>query len=236
MTHPTNPNQIAAALFERLFPADASAPGAVEIGVLDYVDRALAGVEQEAAEAYRLGLAVLEQAAQSRFGARFARCPSEQQDELIAQMERGKLAGLSVDFQQNFFALLRRHLQEGLFSDPIYGGNRDKAGWRLLGHPGVWLENSAEEALAAEPVTKGGVIQTLGNLGYTLTGSLAPAEPIEGYDPQLGTQPPTQAADVVLVGVGAVGAMIAPLLAQAGLRVVGIEAGPWRHQARLRAR
>jgi len=26
---------------------------------------------------------------------------------------------------------------EGFFSDPIYGGNRDKIGWKLVGFPGV---------------------------------------------------------------------------------------------------
>jgi gluconate 2-dehydrogenase gamma chain len=26
---------------------------------------------------------------------------------------------------------------EGMFSDPIYGGNRNKAGWHLIGFPGV---------------------------------------------------------------------------------------------------
>ena len=33
---------------------------------------------------------------------------------------------------------------------------------------------------------------------------------------------------MVLVGVGAAGAMAAAILARAGLRVVGLEAGPWR--------
>ena len=26
---------------------------------------------------------------------------------------------------------------EGFFSDPIYGGNRNKASWRMLGFPGL---------------------------------------------------------------------------------------------------
>ena len=26
---------------------------------------------------------------------------------------------------------------EGLFGDPLYGGNRDKAGWRQIGFPGA---------------------------------------------------------------------------------------------------
>src|SRR3712207_7057096 len=45
-------------------------------------------------------------------------------------------------------------------------------------------EHSAEENLATEPVTKGGVIRSLEDAGYTVGG--APVEPVDipGYDPQ----------------------------------------------------
>jgi gluconate 2-dehydrogenase alpha chain len=218
----------AAAIFERLFPADEHGPGATEIGALAYLDRALAGAYRERAEAYRIGLATLDLAARGRHGAPFADCGPDQQDALIAGLEREELPNFGVPPQRDFFEMLRSHLQEGLFADPAYGGNRDKLGWRLLGHPGIWLENSAEENLSEEPVTKGGVIQSLADLGYSLDGG--PSEPVEipGYDPQRGGEPPAGAADVVLVGVGAMGSVVAPVLAGAGLRVVGLEAGPWR--------
>ena len=64
----------AAAVFERLFPADEHGPGAIEIGVLAYVDRALAGAYRDKAEAYRLGLAALDRAARLRCGACFSDC------------------------------------------------------------------------------------------------------------------------------------------------------------------
>src|SRR4028119_2517031 len=47
----------AAAVFERLFPANEDGPGATQIGVLAYVDRALAGAYHDKVEAYRVGLA-----------------------------------------------------------------------------------------------------------------------------------------------------------------------------------
>ena len=50
----------AAAIFERLFPADESGPNAVEIGVVAYLDRVLAGVYHDKADTYRLGLAALD--------------------------------------------------------------------------------------------------------------------------------------------------------------------------------
>ena len=36
-----------------------------------------------------------------------------------------------------FFAALYQNVMEGMFSDPIYGGNRNKAGWKMIGFPGV---------------------------------------------------------------------------------------------------
>lgn len=217
-----------AAVFERLFPASENGYGAIEIGVLNYVDRALAGEYADLTETYRVGLATLDRIARERHDVSFADLTSEQQDTLLSQMELGELPNFQTPPQQSFFEMLRAHLQEGLFADPVYGGNHDKAGWRFLGHTGIWFENSAEENLSEEPVTKGGEIRTLADVGYSSDG--VPREPVDipGYDPQRGAEPPGEAADVVLVGVGAAGAQVASILAQAGLRVVGLEAGPWR--------
>src|SRR3712207_485518 len=155
----------AAAVFERLFPADENGPGATGIGVLAYLDRALAGAYRDKSESYRLGLAALDLAARRRCGVPFAECVAAQQDVLISELEHEQLQDFNVPPQREFFGMLRAHLQEGLFADPAHGGNREKLGWRFLGHPGIWLENSAEENLSEEPVTKGGVIQTLEDLG-----------------------------------------------------------------------
>lgn len=220
--------RMAAAIFERLFPADEHGAGATDIGVLAYVDRALAGAYQPYAETYRLGLLALDSVARKRHGMRFADCSTEQQTTLLVGLERGELPHMSVPPQQAFFELLRAHLQEGLFADPAYGGNRDKLGWKTLGHPGVWLENSAEENLSLIPVDKGGTIQSLEDVGFSLKGTLGEPINISGYDPQRSVMPPHRTADVVLVGLGAMGGLVAPLLARAGLKVVALEAGPWR--------
>jgi gluconate 2-dehydrogenase alpha chain len=217
----------ATALFDRLWPAGDGVPGAAAAGVLEYVDRALAGHDHADADAYRLGLAALDRAAGERHGRPFAACAAAARDALLADLERGTLPGWRVPAQRPFFARLRAHLQEGLFADPAHGGNRDKAGWRFLGHPGVWLENAPHEHLAPAPVTKGGEIRALADVTEVL--DAGPREPeVPGYDPQRGAAPPRAAADVVLVGVGAAGALAARVLARAGLTVVGLEAGPWR--------
>ena len=222
----------AAALFERIFPTD-DTPGAIEIGVLDYVDRALAGAYRDQREIYRLGLAALDRAAVDAIGSVFADATPDQQDTLLQQLEHGKLHHFHTPRQEDFFALARAHVQEGLFADPLHGGNKDKLGWRVLGHPGIWMENSAEENLCAEPVTKGGVIQSMADLGFSLDGG-APAPEIPGYDPQRSVQPPGPPADVILIGVGGVGGVIAPVLCEAGLKVFALEAGPYRTQADFR--
>ena len=228
-----NPHEArtAEALFDRMFPADENGPGASGVGVVSYLDGALAGAYADKVETYRVGLVALDRAAKSLCGAPFADCGTEQQDELIGKLERGELLDFRTPPQQDFFGMLRAHLQEGLFADPAYGGNRDKLGWKFLGHPGVWLENSAEEQLSTEPVTKGGKFQSLEDLGFSLDGSPTEVEEIPGYDPQNSVEPPSGPADVVLVGLGGVGGLIAPVLAKAGLRVVALEAGPWRSQS-----
>ena len=35
-----------------------------------------------------------------------------------------------------FFEQTIKDMQQGFFADPIYGGNRDMAGWRMIGYPG----------------------------------------------------------------------------------------------------
>lgn len=220
--------EIADAVFERLFPADAETPGAANIGVVDYLDRALGGFEHRWRETYRRGLTLIDQAARDQFATPFAACRSEQQDLLIATLEAGRLTGSEAGFQQDFFALLRRHLQEGLFADPIHGGNRDKLGWQALGHPGIWLSTTAAENLQVSPVTRDQPIQSLVDVEAELASYAGPPSELPGYDPLRGAQPPAAPADVILVGLGAVGGLIAPLLTRAGLRVVAFESGPWR--------
>ena len=118
----------AAAVFERLFPADEHGPGATGIGVLTYLDRALAGAYRDHADTYRLGLAALDRAARERTGRPFADGDPAAQDALLADLEQGRLPAFAVPDQRAFFTLVRAHLQEGLFADPVHGGNRDKAG------------------------------------------------------------------------------------------------------------
>jgi gluconate 2-dehydrogenase alpha chain len=217
--------QIAAAVFNRLFPAD-DAPGAVEMGVLDYLDRVLGGYEASRLEWYQIGLRALDACAVREYGCGFSACHPNQQDDLLRQLEKGELKGFITPPQPAFFEMLCRHLREGLFSDPIYGGNRNKAGWKFLGHPGLHFSYTAEEQLADDPADKGGDVKSLNDVDLTAYAATWPDLP--NYDPQRGGLPPDGSADVIIVGLGGVGALIAPILAKAGFKIVAFEAGTWR--------
>jgi gluconate 2-dehydrogenase gamma chain len=65
------------------------------------------------------------------------RLTAGQQDEVITAMVEGKATGFVWPTSQQFFNTLRTHTMEGMFADPVYGGNKDFAGWRLVGFPGA---------------------------------------------------------------------------------------------------
>ena len=56
---------------------------------------------------------------------------------MIAALEQGKATGFTWPTAQAFFNTVRTHTMEGMFADPIYGGNKDFAGWLLVGFPGA---------------------------------------------------------------------------------------------------
>ena len=217
----------AQAIFERMFPTDVAGPGATEIGVLHFVERALVGHDQRLQDAYRNGLSMIRAAAIERFSQDFPACTAEQQDELIAALEDGELLPVDARRQKAFFAVLMLHLRQGLFSDPVHGGNNDYLGWRYLGHPGVWLDYTEEESLSPEPANKNGRTIGLADLPPAETVVAKPSIPDPGFDDD-------DELDAIVVGVGLVGGMILPRLASAGLKVLALEAGPWRQSGEFK--
>jgi gluconate 2-dehydrogenase gamma chain len=63
----------------------------------------------------------------------FDRLDVTEQDSALLQMETSR-----------FFSLLHRHTIEGMFSDPIHGGNVDMIGWQMIGFPGPRMSYRAE--------------------------------------------------------------------------------------------
>jgi gluconate 2-dehydrogenase gamma chain len=144
----------------RLIPADELGPGAKEAGVSYFIDQQLAGAYGTMAknyrqgpwpegtpqqgyqsrltpqEVYRAAMSEIDASCVSRFKKPFAELETAQQDEVLRELESGKLAIQAVS-GSFFFNLLLGNTFEGFFADPIYGGNRDKIGWKLVGFPGV---------------------------------------------------------------------------------------------------
>ena len=126
-----------AAFTERLMPGAPGKPGAREAGVLNYIDLALGGAYADLQDFYRRGLAQLDAYCRATYGMSFVRLGAAQQDEVIRALEQGNAAGFTWPAAEEFFTTIRTHTMEGMFADPIYGGNKDFAGWRLVGFPGA---------------------------------------------------------------------------------------------------
>ncbi len=146
-----------AAFTERLMPGAPDKPGARDAGVLNYIDLALAGAYADLQDFYRRGLAQLEAYCRKTYQEPFARLDVARQDEVITALEQGKAAGFTWPTAQEFFTTLRTHTMEGLFADPIYGGNKNFAGWRLVGFPGAQAiftpaDLGSKQAFTREPI------------------------------------------------------------------------------------
>jgi gluconate 2-dehydrogenase gamma chain len=159
---------------DRLIPPDQRGPGGKDTGCAVFIDRQLAGpygrgdglymkppfmpgastqgyqMPESPAGRYRAGLKSIADYVKTAFAGRsFRELAPQDQDKVLAGLESGSIALKDVDGAQ-FFALLLQNTQEGFFADPIYGGNRDMAGWKLLGFPGArydyrdWVERHNE--------------------------------------------------------------------------------------------
>jgi gluconate 2-dehydrogenase gamma chain len=162
------------AVVDRLIPADERGPGGKDAGCAVFIDRQLAGPYGRAdglymrppfmpgvatqgyqlpntpARRYRVGLKALADYVKSAFeGRSFANLSPQDQDKVLAGLEQGSIALNDVSGKE-FFELLLQNTQEGFFADPIYGGNREMAGWKLVGFPGTrydyrdWVERHNE--------------------------------------------------------------------------------------------
>ena len=104
------------------------------------------------------GVRELDRKSQARFGADFVALQPDQQDEILRDVERGDeeptttlspayaiggpttsepaLQQTSTEVELDFFPLLVAHTRQGFYSDPIYGGNKNRVGWQVIGFPG----------------------------------------------------------------------------------------------------
>lgn len=96
-------------------------------------------------EVFRLGLAAVDRYAREQFEADFVSLTEDQQDQIIQALADNEATGFEPLHPESFFHALRRYTNEGMFSDPAYGGNRNMAGWKLIGYPGAQRAYTPDE-------------------------------------------------------------------------------------------
>jgi gluconate 2-dehydrogenase gamma chain len=148
------------AAYDTLIPADRLSPSGTDCGLVTYMDRQLAGAWGNGARFYRAGpflqgkpehgyqlpltprefftagIRAANAWSRKTYGKDFDRLSPADRDAALKAMEQGK-ADLPDFNAKPFFEALYQSAMEGFFADPIYGGNRNKASWRMVGYPGL---------------------------------------------------------------------------------------------------
>lgn len=121
--------QTVAAAVERIVPKDED-PGAIELGVPEYIDRALSTPTlSHVRDEFVRGTEALMRRATSRHRQPFAQLTPEDQDALLTAFKDSP-AGSG---EAHYWTVLIGLTMEGCFGDPMYGGNRGGRGWELIG-------------------------------------------------------------------------------------------------------
>jgi gluconate 2-dehydrogenase gamma chain len=148
------------AVVDTLIPADELSPSGSDCGVAVFIDRQLAGAYGSGARLYRdgpfpkgkpelgyqlalnpreffrAGIAAANDWTRKTYGKDFDRLAAAEREAALKAMEAGKAEFPGFTSSMFFDALLQISM-EGFFADPIYGGNRDKAAWKMVGYPGL---------------------------------------------------------------------------------------------------
>ncbi|HWG68884.1 MAG TPA: gluconate 2-dehydrogenase subunit 3 family protein [Steroidobacteraceae bacterium] len=169
---------------QRLIPDEEDGLGAKGAAVVVFIDRQLAGPFGRAEKWYMQGpwaAGVPEQGYQLKLtpgelyqtairdvnawcrtnhGNRFDTLPGAVQDDVLHGLEGGGIELTDVPAKV-FFSVLWNNTVEGFLADPMYGGNRHFAGWKLIGFPGPRYNYVNEIEQYGKPYT----LPTVGILG-----------------------------------------------------------------------
>lgn len=149
------------AFADTLIPEDEYGPAGTELGVATFVDRQLysgygqgdrmylqgpfhEGTPEQGyqmpltpAELVRAGIADVNAHVATAFdGNSFDMLAPADRVKVVTALEKDEIA-LSAVPTRTFFGILFQLAMDGFFADPIYGGNKGKASWKMLGYPGV---------------------------------------------------------------------------------------------------
>jgi gluconate 2-dehydrogenase gamma chain len=145
---------------DTMIPADELSPSGSDCGVATFIDRQLAGAYGSGARLYRdgpfpkgkpelgyqlpltpreffrAGVAAANDWTRKTYGKDFDRLSDQDRAAALQAMDEGK-AQFPGFTSTMFFNALLQIAMEGFFADPIYGGNRDMAAWKMVGYPGL---------------------------------------------------------------------------------------------------
>lgn len=149
------------ALVDHMIPADELTPKGTDIGINIFIDRALAGgwgkgerlymqgpwkrgtpsqgyqLPLVPAQVYRAGIEGTNAHCRKTYGKPFESITEQQREEVLVALSTNKITFENALPVRDFWSILYQTVMQGMFADPIYGGNRDKAGWKMIGFPGV---------------------------------------------------------------------------------------------------
>jgi gluconate 2-dehydrogenase gamma chain len=139
--------RIVAAACERIFPRDANGPGATDAGVVVYIDRQLAGPYGRDKYRYTKPPFAPSSPEHGYQGAENPRALYRNGARGLAAFDTlpisEQIAALRAIEKTPFFGLLRAHTLEGMFCDPVHGGNAQLSGWKMVGFPGPLMDYRA---------------------------------------------------------------------------------------------
>jgi gluconate 2-dehydrogenase gamma chain len=149
------------ALVDHMWPSDQLSPSGSELGIAIFIDRQLAGAFGQGdrlylqgpfrkgkpqhgyqlpltpADYFKAGVGAATAACNKRFGRSFDRLTVEEREQFLQDLAAGKIADGPLDLATWFNGLAYPLFERGAFADPLYGGNREKAAWRMIGYPGL---------------------------------------------------------------------------------------------------
>jgi gluconate 2-dehydrogenase gamma chain len=160
---------------DTIIPADALSPSASACGVIEFIDCELAGSYGEGARLYRdgpvvkgkpeqgyqldltpreffrLGIVEADAWVVAAYGKNLAALDESTRIAALNAIDTGKAEFARLEAREFFDALIVI-VMEGFFADPYYGGNRDLAGWKMIGYPGLPADyQSAMETARGKP-------------------------------------------------------------------------------------